>query len=251
MLGIENTKNPLSMTHSLIKIQSVSRLYGSPGKAVVTALNNVSIEFTEGESVSLVGASGSGKSTLLNVIGGIDAPTDGSIVIDGRDTARISDREMTLLRRDTIGIVFQFFNLMPTLTVLENVALPAELAGRREQESRERAMALLEQVGMAGRASHQPNELSGGEMQRTAIARALMNRPRILLADEPTGNLDSKNGEMVLELLHRLTEQEGLTLIMATHDPSIARRSERIVEMKDGKVHADTARGDRVYDDDE
>jgi len=237
------------MTYPLIKIQSISRLYGSPDKAGVNALDDVSIEFVEGESVSLVGASGSGKSTLLNVIGGIDAPTHGSITIDGRDTARIGDREMTLLRRRTIGIVFQFFNLMPTLTVLENVALPAELAGRREQEARERAMELLKEVGMAGRASHKPNELSGGEMQRTAIARALVNRPRIVLADEPTGNLDSKNGEMVLELLYRLTEQEGLTMIMATHDPSIARRSRRIVEMKDGKVHADTARGDRIYDD--
>jgi putative ABC transport system ATP-binding protein len=135
-----------------------------------------------------------------------------------------------------IGIVFQFFNLMPTLSVLENVMLPAELAGSGERASRERALELLRAVGMESRAAHRPNELSGGEMQRTAIARALINRPKILLADEPTGNLDSHNGEMVLELLQRVTREDGLTLVMATHDPAIARQAPRRIEMKDGKV---------------
>jgi putative ABC transport system ATP-binding protein len=141
-----------------------------------------------------------------------------------------------MLRRELIGIVFQFFNLMPTLTVIENVMLPAELAGRSEKESRSRALALLEEVGMAPRAGHRPHELSGGEMQRTAIARALVNNPPILLADEPTGNLDSKSGALVLDLLRRLAREEGLTLVMATHDMAIASQADRVVEMKDGRV---------------
>ena len=232
------------MAHSLIKIRSLTRIYGPERGKGVTALEDVSLDFHLGESTTIIGASGSGKSTLLNMIGGIDAPSSGTIEIDGRDITRIGDREMTLLRRDMIGIVFQFFNLMPTLSVLENVTLPAELAGRSERESRERGMMLLESVGMAPRASHKPSELSGGEMQRTAIARALINHPRILLADEPTGNLDSANGAAVLDLLDRISRDEQLTLIMATHDPGIAGKGERVIEMKDGKVISDVSRRD-------
>ncbi len=232
------------MAHSIIKIRSVGRVYGPDRGTGVTALDDVSLDILEGEITTVVGASGSGKSTLLNLIGGIDAPTSGSIEIDGRDITRIGDREMTLLRRNTVGIVFQFFNLMPTLSVLENVTLPAELAGKNERESRERGMMLLEAVGMAARAGHRPSELSGGEMQRTAIARALVNHPRILLADEPTGNLDSANGRAVLELLERISRNERLTLIMATHDPAIAANAERVIEMKDGKILSDIRRGE-------
>jgi putative ABC transport system ATP-binding protein len=219
----------------MISVQQVSKIYGAKGKGV-KAIDDVSLEIAAGTLVSLIGASGSGKSTLLNLIGGIDAPTSGTITIDGHDITRAGDREMTLLRRGTIGIVFQFFNLMPTLTVLENVLLPAELAGRRDAETRDRAMQLLEDVGMAHRSGHRPDELSGGEMQRTAIARALINRPRILLADEPTGNLDSRNGGNVLELLQRIARDSALTLVMATHDPAVANIGDRIVEMKDGRV---------------
>jgi putative ABC transport system ATP-binding protein len=220
----------------MIELQGVSKVYGPARGEGVTALDNVSLTIGRGEQVSLVGSSGSGKSTLLNVIGGIDAPSAGKIIVGGHDVTRASDREMTLLRRTMVGIIFQFFNLMPTLTVLENVTLPAELAGMGERESRARAMELLEAVGMAPRASHRPNELSGGEMQRTAIARALINRPAILLADEPTGNLDSHNGGLVLDLLFRIAAEGELTLVMATHDAAIAGRLGRIVEMKDGRV---------------
>jgi putative ABC transport system ATP-binding protein len=219
----------------MISIQQVSKIYGAKGKGV-KAIDDVTLEISDGALVSLIGASGSGKSTLLNLIGGIDAPTSGTITIDGHDITRAGDREMTLLRRGTIGIVFQIFNLMPTLTVLENVMLPAELAGRRDAESRDRAMQLLGEVGMAHRSGHRPDELSGGEMQRTAIARALINRPRILLADEPTGNLDSRNGQNVLELLQRIARDSALTLVMATHDPLVANIGDRVIEMKDGRV---------------
>jgi putative ABC transport system ATP-binding protein len=228
----------------MITIQRVSKIYGAAGEKGVRALDDVSLRIAEGELVSLVGASGSGKSTLLNLIGGIDAPTEGTITVAGREITRISDREMTLVRRDLIGIVFQFFNLMPTLSVLENVMLPAELAGRSGRQTRERALELLEAVGMSARAAHRPDELSGGEMQRTAIARALVNTPKILLADEPTGNLDSKNGRIVLDLLRRITSEGKLTLVMATHDPAIALVADRVIEMKDGKVYTDTARGE-------
>jgi putative ABC transport system ATP-binding protein len=219
----------------MISILQVSKIYGAKGKGV-KAIDDVTLEISDGTLVSLIGASGSGKSTLLNLIGGIDAPTSGTIIIDGHDITRAGDREMTLLRRGTIGIVFQFFNLMPTLTVLENVMLPAELAGRRNAESRDRAMGLLEDVGMAHRSGHRPDELSGGEMQRTAIARALINCPRILLADEPTGNLDSRNGQNVLELLQRIARDSALTLVMATHDPVVANIGDRVIELKDGRV---------------
>jgi putative ABC transport system ATP-binding protein len=220
----------------MVTLTQVSKHYGPAGAEQVKALDNVSIHIDEGEQVSLIGASGSGKSTLLNLIGGIDTPSTGTVVVAGRDIMRIGDRGITMLRREVIGIVFQFFNLMPTLSVLENVMLPAELAGKGEGASRDRAMELLGAVGMAARAAHRPNELSGGEMQRTAIARALVNHPKILLADEPTGNLDSHNGEMVLNLLHRIAREEGLTLVMATHDPAIAAQAGRVVEMKDGKI---------------
>jgi putative ABC transport system ATP-binding protein len=218
----------------MITLEHVSKIYGPVSGGSVKALDDISLRIEEGESVSLIGASGSGKSTLLNVIGGIDVPTSGRVVVDGREITAIGDRELTLLRRDTIGIVFQFFNLMPTLTVIENVMLPAELAGGDRAGSRRRAVMLLEAVGMGHRIDHSPHELSGGEMQRTAIARALINRPRVLLADEPTGNLDSATGRTVLELIEQLAASERVTLLMATHDAAIAARAGRVIEMKDG-----------------
>jgi ABC-type lipoprotein export system ATPase subunit len=220
----------------VVTIEQLRKSYQPSG---VVALDGVDLTIARGELVSLVGASGSGKSTLLNILGGIDQATSGRVTIDGREITGATDRQMVTLRRTLIGIVFQFFNLMPTLTVLENVTLPAELAGRREAEARERALALLEQVGMTHRAGHRPHELSGGEMQRTAIARALVNRPSLLLADEPTGNLDSKNGAVVLEMLRTLARDEGSTLVVATHDPDVAAIADRIVEMRDGRVLSD------------
>jgi putative ABC transport system ATP-binding protein len=220
----------------MIIIDHLTKIYAEGSESSVRAVDAVSLVIERGEQVALIGSSGSGKSTLLNLIGGIDGASGGSITIDGREITGLDDRKLTLLRREMIGIVFQFFNLMPTLTVIENVMLPAELAGRSERESRARALALLEEVGMAPRAAHRPHELSGGEMQRTAIARALINRPPILLADEPTGNLDSRSGALVLELLRRLARDEGLTLVMATHDMAIAKQADRVVEMRDGRL---------------
>lgn len=218
----------------LIELYQITKHYGE-GNGVM-ALNGITLSIEAGQRIALIGSSGSGKSTLLNIIGGIDAPTTGKAIVDGRDITTISDREMTLLRRTTVGIIFQFFNLMPTLNVLENVMLPAELAGRPTNETVREANDLLQQVGLRHRAQHKPNELSGGEMQRTAIARALMNHPRILLADEPTGNLDSNNGKAVLTLIDNLAIQQGLTVIMATHDPTVAQHMGKILEMKDGKI---------------
>ncbi len=226
----------------MISLKNVTKIYGREEADGVRALDGVSLEIGAGELVSLIGASGSGKSTLLNVVGGIDIPTRGSVHVDGREVTAIGDRELTLMRRDTIGIIFQFFNLMPTLTVLENVTLPAELAGVDREVSRRRAVSLLEAVGMGHRVEHSPHELSGGEMQRTAIARSLVNSPRILLADEPTGNLDSRTGEVVLALLSDLAAREGVTLLMATHDPTIAARAGRVIEMRDGRVVQDRRR---------
>lgn len=217
----------------LVLVEELRKSYPASG---VVALDGVTLAIEEREIVSIVGASGSGKSTLLNILGGIDAPTSGRVSIDGNDVTGATDRQMVMLRRSLIGIVFQFFNLMPTLTVLENVMLPAELAGRNERAARERATELLEHVGMTRRAAHRPHELSGGEMQRTAIARALINRPKLLLADEPTGNLDSKNGSLVLDLLQHLSLEEGATLVVATHDHAVARIASRIVEMRDGRI---------------
>lgn len=218
----------------LIELYQITKHYGE-GNGVM-ALNGITLSIEAGQRIALIGSSGSGKSTLLNIIGGIDAPTTGKAIVDGRDITNISDREMTLLRRTTVGIIFQFFNLMPTLNVLENVMLPAELAGRPTNETVREANDLLQQVGLGHRAQHKPNELSGGEMQRTAIARALINHPRILLADEPTGNLDSNNGKAVLTLIDNLAIQQGLTVIMATHDPTVAQHMGKILEMKDGKI---------------
>ena len=224
---------------SLIELRDLRKVYGDEEHGV-RALDGVSLDIEHGEVVSLIGASGSGKSTLLNLIGGIDAATSGGITVDGRDIARAGERQLALLRRGVIGIIFQFFNLMPTLTVIENVMLPAELAGTPERDARARAAELLESVGMTHRQTHRPHELSGGEMQRTAIARALINRPLILLADEPTGNLDSKNGHAVLQILHDLARRDGTTLLIATHDPEIARTADRVIEMKDGNVLRDS-----------
>ena len=217
----------------LVRVERLRKNYEPAG---VVALDDVTLSIEEGEVVSLIGASGSGKSTLLNVLGGIDVPGSGHVEIAGQVITGASDRQMVMLRRSLIGIIFQFFNLMPTLTVLENVTLPAELAGRGEGEAVERAKLLLEQVGMSHRAHHRPHELSGGEMQRTAIARSLINQPKLLLADEPTGNLDSRNGALVLDLLHRLALDEGVTLLIATHDHAVAAIADRIIEMRDGRI---------------
>ncbi|HEY2734300.1 MAG TPA: ABC transporter ATP-binding protein [Polyangiales bacterium] len=221
----------------MIKLEHVSRSYGSGAKAVA-AVSDISLEIEAGSFVAVVGASGSGKSTLLNLIGALDQPTSGRILLEQHDVGSLSDAARTLLRRTRIGFVFQFFNLLPTLTAEENVALPARLARQAGKATQRRAEELLERVGLSARRQHRPDELSGGEMQRVAIARALMMDPPIILADEPTGNLDSATGLAILELLRGAVDAHR-TVVLITHDENIARRGQRIVTMADGRLSHD------------
>ena len=212
------------------------------GKRKITALQGVDLEVARGEMLSIVGASGSGKSTLLNLIGGLDRPSAGEIRIDGQAIASLSDDELTRLRRDKIGFIFQFFNLLPSLSCLENVALPLHLKGVPKKKTTERARELLEMVQLGRRLDHLPDELSGGERQRVAIARALAFHPPILLADEPTGNLDSHTGAEILKLIHDLHERLGATVLIVTHDAGVAESCSRTVTLRDGCVAGDLRR---------
>ncbi|MCS7124020.1 MAG: ABC transporter ATP-binding protein [Candidatus Bathyarchaeota archaeon] len=205
------------------------------GKVPVEALRGVNLKVEEGEFLSVLGPSGSGKSTLLNLIGALDRPTSGKVLIDGADISTFNEDRLTDLRRK-IGFVFQFFNLIPRFTALENVELPMAIAGLGKEERRKRAVKLLETVGLADRINHKPAELSGGEQQRVAIARALANDPRFLLMDEPTGNIDSKNASEIIELVERLNEEKGVTIIMVTHDQRLAKETHRTVHMLDGLI---------------
>jgi putative ABC transport system ATP-binding protein len=192
-----------------------------------------------GQFLSVMGPSGSGKSTLLNLLGALDVPTSGSIVIDGREISRLTDTELSAFRRDRLGFIFQFFNLLPTLTAVENVVLPGLLSGKARGALEPKARELLEAVGLRGRDHHRPDELSGGEMQRVAVARALLTDPALLLADEPTGNLDSKTGEEVLRIIRNAARDRQVTVVMVTHDPKAAAVGDRIVRLKDGAVVGD------------
>jgi putative ABC transport system ATP-binding protein len=218
---------------ALIQLENLSKTF-QEGEIQRTVLNRVSLTFERGEFIVLLGNSGSGKSTLLNLISGIDYPSSGTISIDGTEMTGLDEKSRTLLRRDRIGFIFQFFNLIPTLTVLENVTLPQELAGRSAKEAQVSAMRLLEQVGLSDRASTYPDKLSGGQQQRVAISRALAHDPQLVLADEPTGNLDEETGAKVLQLLLDLTRKTRKTLIMATHNPEIARYADRVLRVQDG-----------------
>ena len=219
----------------VLQIRDLVKTY-SEGDRSLRVLDGVNLDIRPGEFLALLGASGSGKSTLLNLLSGIDKPDRGSIVVDGTDITALSDARLTLFRRERIGIVFQFFNLIPTLTVLENITLPKELGGARRQGVEPRALELLGQVGLASRADAYPDKLSGGEQQRVAIARALLHEPAIVFADEPTGNLDEDTGARVLELLLRLTCGAGKTLVMATHSPEIGASADRVCQIHDGRL---------------
>ena len=214
--------------------RGLSKVYG--GAVPVVALDGVDCDVAPGEFLALVGASGSGKSTFLHLLGGVDRPTAGTLSVGGRQLPALDERALTLYRRRDVGLVFQFFNLLPHLTVRENVALPRHLDGRPDAE--ERAAGLLARVALGHRGDSYPYELSGGEMQRVAIARALVTGARLLLADEPTGNLDSQNGDAVLTLLDEIRRERGVTLILATHSQAAARRAGRMVEIADGRIRA-------------
>jgi len=218
-----------------LRLRGVERRFRE-GEQVHSVLRGIDLEVPGGEFVALLGPSGSGKSTLLNLVAGIDRPDAGEIEVDGTPIHDMDERERTLLRRRRMGFIFQFFNLIPTLTVEENLLLPLELAGRSGPEDRARARALLEGVGLGGRESSWPDRLSGGEQQRVAMARAITHRPAIVLADEPTGNLDRQTGEMVLDLLVRLVRESGTTLIMVTHAEAMAERADRILQLVDGRL---------------
>ena len=230
-----------SMTDATIRIESVRRTYGQ-GASAVEAVKGVNLEIAAGSFVAIVGASGSGKSTLLNMVGTLDRPTEGRVRVGDVDLYALDDNALTRFRRDRIGFVFQFFHLLPMLSALENAMLPLELAGRGGREARARALGLLERMGLSARAEHRPDELSGGEMQRVAIARALIMDPPLLLADEPTGNLDSKTGKSILELLKELADGKR-TILLVTHDPAVAAAGDRVITMADGLVQSDVATG--------
>jgi putative ABC transport system ATP-binding protein len=204
------------------------------GSARVPALKGVSFDIEAGTLVSVVGPSGSGKSTLLHLMGGLDNPTSGSVVIDGSNLAELDDAELTIFRRRRLGFIFQFFNLLPTMKAWENVALPRLLDGEKLKDVQPRAVELLEKVGLGGRVDHKPSQLSGGEMQRVAVARALVADPLLVLADEPTGNLDSASGQAVLDLLRSIVTEEGRTVVIVTHDAKAASMADKQVSLRDG-----------------
>jgi putative ABC transport system ATP-binding protein len=221
-----------------IRIKDVAKLYGDHN---VQALSGISLDIAQGEFIALMGASGCGKSTLLNIMGGIDRASSGSVLVNGDDLAKMNDDQLTRVRASKIGFIFQFFNLLSTLTVRENVALPLELLGKgKAVDIKKRVDQMLERVNIAQRGDFYPAHLSGGELQRTAIARALIHSPQLILADEPTGNLDTENGIAILELLTTINKEDGLTIVMATHSPEAAAYGHRMLRMKDGLFIEDT-----------
>jgi putative ABC transport system ATP-binding protein len=226
------------MNNAILSLRGVTKSIDT-GTHRVDILRGIDLEIARGEFVAVMGASGSGKSTLLGLLAGLDSPTSGSIQLDGTEISRLSEDQLADLRGRQIGFVFQSYNLIPTLTAEENVLLPAELAGEDGAEAADRARLLLDTVGLADRRDHYPVQLSGGEQQRVALARAFMRKPPVLLADEPTGNLDSATGRQVLELLVRLNRQEGATLVLVTHDRDLTDQAGRIITLKDGLVVAD------------
>lgn len=217
----------------ILKVENLTKTYGS-GENLVHAVDDVSFSVEKGEFVAIVGASGSGKSTLLHLIGGVDRPTSGKIFVDGNDISKMNDDKLAVFRRRQVGIVYQFYNLIPILTVEENITLPCDLDGRGVD--RERLGMILDSFGLRARRKHLPNQLSGGQQQRTSIARALINNPSLVLADEPTGNLDSKSSEEVMSMLKMCNQSYGQTVIMITHNLDIAKQADRIITISDGKI---------------
>ena len=220
----------------ILKVENLTKVYGK-GENEVRALNGVSFSVEKGDFVAIIGPSGSGKSTLLHTLGGVDRPTGGKVLVNGQDVYSRSDEQIAVFRRREVGLIYQFYNLIPVLNVEENMSLPVLLDGRNV--NRDRLRELIRELDLVGREKHLPNQLSGGQQQRVSIGRALMNSPSIVLADEPTGNLDSKNSHEIVELLKRMNREYNQTLIMITHDESIALQARRIIEIEDGKIVRD------------
>lgn len=231
---------------TVARVENLRKVYGVPGTQVcVEALRGISIDFQAGQSVAICGQSGSGKSTLMNLIGCLDRPTSGRYFLGDIDVSSMNDDELSAIRGQRIGFVFQNFNLIPALTVLENLEVPLFYQGIGAAERRQRAMEVMELVGLGDRGHHRPTELSGGQQQRVAIARALINKPLILLADEPTGNLDTATGEQILSIFDQLHRQ-GVTIIMVTHEPDVAQRCDRMISLRDGRIISDDLQPSRV-----
>lgn len=233
-----NSQTATSSPSALIALRNVGKTYRK-GKELIRALDDISLEVAEQGMVAIVGPSGSGKSSLLYIIGAMDRPSSGEVVVAGQAMNTLPEASLTVVRRKTVGFVFQGFNLIPNLSALENVMLPMEFNGVQAAQRRRRATALLDRLGLAGRLTHRPRELSGGEQQRVAIARALANDPPLILADEPTGNLDSKTGQMIYELLKEIASER--TVIVVTHAEALARMADRVLHIRDGKLVADDA----------
>jgi putative ABC transport system ATP-binding protein len=233
---LRQLSRPDEVSAALVRLRSVRKAYDD-GSVRHEVLTGIDLDIAHGELVALRGPSGSGKSTLLNIIAGLDAPDAGTAFVAGHDIASLDERQRTLLRRREIGFVFQFFNLIPTLTVLENIRLPLELTGQRDDGDARR---LLDRVGLAARSRAFPEELSGGEQQRIAVARALAHRPRLVLADEPTGNLDTATGARVLDLLTELVRESHTTMLVATHSDSVVERAGRVIALRDGRIEGDS-----------
>ncbi|EKH9199659.1 ABC transporter ATP-binding protein [Vibrio parahaemolyticus] len=224
-----------------IKLERLTKIYNPDSDFPVHAVQHVDLEIKQGEFVAIMGPSGSGKTTLLNMLGGIDDPTSGSVEIDGCLISEMSEKELIAYRRDNIGFIFQDYSLLPVLTALENVEFVMQLQGKTERECRERAMSLLDQVGLAQQMHKRPSKMSGGQQQRVAVARALAPKPRFVMADEPTANLDAKSTSELLDIMEQLSEQEGTTFIFSTHDPRVIKRAHRIIVFEDGRLARDFA----------
>ncbi len=233
------------MKKKIIELVTVTKSY-SMGKINVFALDNVSLTIREGEFVAITGPSGSGKSTLMNIVGVLDLPTEGKVFLKEKDVSHMSESDLAVIRGQSIGFIFQQFNLFPTFSALENIKIPMELQETEEDEIKKRATSLLEKVGLGDRIHHKPSELSGGQQQRVAIARSLANNPDVILADEPTGNLDSKTGQYIMGMLTELNK-EGKTIIMVTHDLHLAEYANRIIKIKDGKIEKDYVKNKLVH----
>ncbi|MEN3039557.1 MAG: ABC transporter ATP-binding protein [Candidatus Kryptonium sp.] len=220
----------------ILRAENIHKIFWLGKNVKIHVLKGINLEIGRGEVVAVVGASGAGKSTLLHILGALDRPTDGKVFVNGIDVFQMNDVELAKFRNKKVGFVFQFHHLLPEFTAIENVAMPAMIAGKRFEEVKDRAYELLKEVGLADRIEHRPSELSGGEQQRVAVARALMNSPEIVLADEPSGNLDSKNAEALHDLIFELNKKHDQTFVIATHNEKLAERADRIVKIVDGKI---------------
>ena len=225
---------------NILSVKNLSKIYGDENNHVI-ALDNVSFDVEIGEFIAIIGASGSGKSTLLHQIGGVDHPSSGKVIINNTDIYTLNENDLAIFRRNEIGLIYQFYNLIPVLNVKENITLPLQLAHQKVDQKRFNT--LIEQLGLSNRLNHLPNQLSGGQQQRVSIARALINQPSLVLADEPTGNLDSKNSDEIIRLLKEANEKSHQTIIIITHDNNIAKLANRVITIKDGKIISDLKRG--------